>query len=214
MKPLVSAVLLLAGVVAGPAWGVAPNLPKSATTPSVALATAKIAEGKVTIQLRVIELGPVVEERQVTAIESRAVVVDGVVVMKLVPVIHKINVTVTKPVRWREIKLMVGDPGVEIRDLAGKEVSPEKLATLLEKETAVLLSNSGPVDPFHLQLAKESTLLVIAPVDRLQPGTLVAPVPAVPGLPPAPPPLPGTVPAPVPPPPPPLPPPPKTLPKN
>jgi hypothetical protein len=214
MKPLVSAVLLLAGVVAGPAWGVAPNLPKSATTPSVALATPKIAEGKVTIQLRVIELGPVVEERQVTAIESRAVDVDGVVVMKLVPVIHKINVTVTKPVRWREIKLMVGDPGVEIRDLAGKEVSPEKLATLLEKETAVLLSNSGPVDPFHLQLAKESTLLVIAPVDRLQPGTLVAPVPAVPGLPPAPPPLPGTVPAPVPPPPPPLPPPPKTLPKN
>jgi hypothetical protein len=47
--------------------------------------------------------------------------------------------------------------------LAGKEVPSKKLATLLEKETAILLSTAGAIDPFQLQLAKEGTLVVIAP---------------------------------------------------
>jgi hypothetical protein len=50
----------------------------------------------------------------------------------------------------------------------GREVTAEKLATLLAKERAVLVALGGKkVDPFHLQLYKEDTLVLVPP-----PGTM------------------------------------------
>jgi RNA polymerase sigma factor (sigma-70 family) len=47
----------------------------------------------------------------------------------------------------------------------GKRIDPEKLPDLLRKETPVLISTDGKmVHPFHLQLIKEGTLIVVKPV--------------------------------------------------
>jgi hypothetical protein len=56
----------------------------------------------------------------------------------------------------------------------GKRIDPKKLPELLRTETAVLVSRDGKmVDPFHLRLIKEGTLIVVPP-----PATAAAPVPA------------------------------------
>jgi hypothetical protein len=178
-----------------------PKLPGSANQPSVALASATESDGKVTLKLRVTEVSAAIEKKTLTVYQTVTKLVDGKVVIEQVPLQQEVMVTVMKPARWREVKLTVGDKGVEVRDLAGKEVPAAKLAGLLEKETAVLLSSSGTVDPFYLQLAKEGTLVVIAPADRVMtgPGGLITPqLPLAPGAgpapigltPPAPPPLP------------------------
>jgi hypothetical protein len=197
--------LLAAGLTAGSAWSEEPKLPASAAAPTVALASAADADGKVTIKLRVYDSIPATESRKTTVYETVTETVDGKVVTKQVPVEKIVSVTIMKPIRWREIKVMAGDPGVEVRDLAGKEVPAKKLATLLEKETAVLLSTAGPVDPFHLQLAKEGTLVVIAPMESAGPAPIGVGV-GPPGLPPRPAAIPGVATPPPPLPPPPLPP--------
>jgi hypothetical protein len=155
----------------------------------------------------VIDSAPATEERTVTVYQTVSQVVDGKLVTKQVPVKQKMMVLVMKRARWREVKVTLGDPGIEVQDLAGKEVSAKKLPDLLAKETPVLLSTTGAVDPFHLQLAKEGTLVVIVPAEKVMPvGVGIVPPPIG---------LPSTVPAPLPPPAIPLPPPipPKELPK-
>lgn len=177
-----------------------PKLPKSAAAPSVVLASASEADGKITVKLRVIDSAPATEERTVTVYRTVSQFVDGKLVTKQVPVEEKMVVLVMKPSRWREVKVTLGDPGVEVQDLAGKEVSAKKLPDLLAKETPVLLSTTGAVDPFHLQLVKEGTLVVLVPAEKVMPvgvgivpplgGPGTVPVPVSPPALPLPPPIP------------------------
>jgi RNA polymerase sigma factor (sigma-70 family) len=63
---------------------------------------------------------------------------------------------------------------VRVFDTRGKEVPRERLARLLKTETVVLASADGrPVDPLHLRLLKEDTLIVVLPAPQ-------APTPGVP----------------------------------
>jgi hypothetical protein len=173
---------------AGPARSDEPKLPANANVPTVALGSASEADGKVTIRLRVYETIPTTEERTITVVKQVPVLVEGKVVTKEVPVTEKVSVVVMKPTRWREVKVGAADPGVEVRDLAGKLVPMKNLPMLLEKETAVLLSTAGPVDAFHLQLAKEGTLVLIVPPDKagLTPFARTPMAPAPPGASPVP----------------------------
>jgi hypothetical protein len=53
----------------------------------------------------------------------------------------------------------------------GREVSAEKLATLLAKERTVLVALDGKkVDPFHLKLYKEDTLVLVPPANTVGTG--------------------------------------------
>ncbi len=188
---------LVACLAAVPARSEEPKLPADGTAPIVALASATEADGKVTIRLRVVDSVPTVVYKSITKVQTVTVVVDGKSLQKEVPVQFKLPVQVMKPIRWREVKLSAATPGVEVRDLAGKLVPVKKLPTLLEKETAILLSTNGPVDPFHLQLTKEGTLVVLAPpgtalglptaVSPASPLTPPSPRVAAPPLPPPPP---------------------------
>src|SRR5262249_7571464 len=60
---------------------------------------------------------------------------------------------------------------VEAYGMDGKPIAAEKLAKLLEKERTVLLSVDGKkVDPFHLQLYKEDTIVLVPPANTLGGG--------------------------------------------
>lgn len=167
MTRLVLPAIVAGCVVLGQARGEDPKLPANANAPNIVLASAAEADGKVTIKLRVYESMPAPENRTITVYETVTQIVDGKPTTKQVPVEKTVRMIVMKPTRWKEIKLSAEEPGIEVRDLAGELVSMKKLPKLLEKETAILLSTNGPVDPFHLQLAKEGTLVLMAPAEKV-----------------------------------------------
>jgi len=203
MKVLFRCAAVAAALVTGSAYADEKDLPKSAAAPTVALASAKEADGKVSLKVRMVESVPATENRTITTHQTITRIVDGRTVTEKVPVQQTIAVMVMKPARWREIEVKIGTPGVEVRDLEGKEVPAKKLATLLEKETPILLSTAGAVDPFYLKVAKEGTLVVIAPAPAptgagvgAVPGAIPGPVgvPAIGPVAPAPPPPPLPIP--------------------
>lgn len=72
--------------------------------------------------------------------------------------------------------------GVVARDVAGKRLDAKKLRTLLEKSETVLVSaDGGPIDPLHLRLYKDGTVVLELPA---LPATTAPPtVPAAPVVP-------------------------------
>jgi RNA polymerase sigma factor (sigma-70 family) len=78
--------------------------------------------------------------------------------------------SVTTYVRTMRDRTYVLPRGViEVFDVSGERVEEEALKRRLSKETAVLLSGDGkPVDPFHLQVVQEGTLVLVTPA--LSPG--------------------------------------------
>jgi hypothetical protein len=186
-----------------------PKLPANTNQPSLVLASAAEADGKITLRLRLVEVTAAAEKKTVTSYQTVTQVEDGKIVTKQVPIQQEVMMMVMKPSRWREVKLTADEANFEVRDLAGKVVPAKKLPSLLEKESPVLLSTSGPIDSFYLQLAKEGTLVVIAPQDKVMVGQAGLPVPIGPVGPGVAPGVQPLVPPPPPPPPPPLPVPPK-----
>ncbi len=81
---------------------------------------------------------------------------------------------------------------VKAYDTEGKRVERVKLTLLLQEETLVLVSADGrPVDPLHLRLVKEGTLVLVLPMPTSVPPVAVPTVPPpapaiVPPLPPPP----------------------------
>jgi RNA polymerase sigma factor (sigma-70 family) len=78
---------------------------------------------------------------------------------------------------------------VRVQDAKGKEVDSSDLPRLLKGETLVLVSADGkPVDPLHLRLVKEGTLVLILPMPVLPPAVppqaAPPPLPAAPAVPP------------------------------
>jgi hypothetical protein len=68
--------------------------------------------------------------------------------------------------------------GVKVYDTRGEAVDLKRLPALLKGETPALVSADGrPVDPLHLRLVKEGTLVFVLPLLPAQAGT---PPPAVP----------------------------------
>jgi hypothetical protein len=136
-----------------------PKLPASAMPPATVYARAAADGGKVTVTLKLMEIAPTTETRTVPATETRTV--DGKVVS--VQVTRQVTITVNKPVRWRTVTFDAAAKGVSIQDAAGKAVAAGQLPRLLEKDTPVLVSSNGPVDPFFLATAKESALVFVVP---------------------------------------------------
>jgi hypothetical protein len=63
---------------------------------------------------------------------------------------------------------------VEAYTADGRAISADKLATLLAKERTVLVAVDGKkVDPFHLQLYKDDTIVLMPPANALNMGGYV-----------------------------------------
>jgi len=70
---------------------------------------------------------------------------------------------------------------VRVYDTRGQEVTMKDLRGLLKGETLVLLAVDGrPVDPLHLRLTREGTLVFVLPIQPAAAPPPVAPAPAVP----------------------------------
>jgi hypothetical protein len=142
-----------------------PRLPANLTQPTTAYAKAT-ADGKsVSVMLKLVEMAPTTETKTVNVQQER--IVDGKKVVETVT--KKVLVCVMKPQRWREVRVDAADKAVSISDASGKPIAAGKLVKLLEKDTPVLVSVTGAVDPFHLLTVRENTLVILAPRDLLYP---------------------------------------------
>jgi RNA polymerase sigma factor (sigma-70 family) len=79
---------------------------------------------------------------------------------------------------------------VKISDMKGKRIDAKELPKLLNKEIVALIAKDGiEVDPLHLRLLKEETLLFLLPSPGVQvifPPSAGPPLPVMPGFPPIP----------------------------
>src|SRR5207244_2886620 len=82
---------------------------------------------------------------------------------------------------FEEMKIGLTDPGVTVYGVDGKKLDATRVR--LPGPTPVLVSADGnPVDPFYLRLAREGTLVIVAP--RNFPGDGPMPLPPKEELPP------------------------------
>lgn len=81
------------------------------------------------------------------------------------------------PVKVRVTRLMVTTVEVDAKHIKayttdGRPVAGKRLAELLAKERAVLVSTDGKkVDPYHLELYKDGTLVLVPPANMLNLGS-------------------------------------------
>jgi uncharacterized protein YkwD len=122
------------------------------------MAKVTVTEGKRTLALK--------QPRSVCKVETKMVEEKVLTVADGKPV----ELTVKKPVQvtvcvteWGTQLVNLADKGVSVTDLTGKELAGERVANRLANEAAVLVSTSGPVDPFYLQTTKAETLIVHLP---------------------------------------------------
>jgi hypothetical protein len=142
-----------------------PQLPANAVAPATAHARAVTKDGKVIVTLKLLVVTAATAYRTVN--EQVTKTVDGKTVSETVT--KKIPYTFMKGQGWREVKVDAAAKGVSITDAAGKVIAPDKLANLLEKDTPVLVSANGPVDPFYLLTVKEDTPVIVVPPQVLYP---------------------------------------------
>jgi hypothetical protein len=151
-----------------------PKLPANAVAPATAHASAVSNDGKVTVTLKLLVVTAATAYRTVNEQITRTV--DGKTVVETVT--RKVPYTLMKGQGWREVKVDAAEKGVSITDAAGKAIAPDKLAKLLEKDTPVLVSANGPVDPFYLLTVKENTPVIIVPPQVLYPPQPPMPTPS------------------------------------
>jgi hypothetical protein len=73
------------------------------------------------------------------------------------------TVMVSVPVQ-QMIKLPLDGKGAQVYGTDGKKIDPKDVRKRVTKSVAALLSTDGkPVDPFYLRLAREGTLVIVAP---------------------------------------------------
>lgn len=93
------------------------------------------------------------------------------------------NVTVRIPVITNKLKQAEGGAGmlvpavkedvvqlslkeVQAFDTRGRKIGPEAIRDRLKAETHVLVSPSGPADPYFLEVVKEDTLVLVVPAKK------------------------------------------------
>jgi hypothetical protein len=140
----------------------APGAPEPAPVPGGSppeQMLARIADGKLTItHVGNACYGQTGVENSVVATETRGT--EKVTVQAKVKVTTLMVTTAELPAKH-----------VEAYTADGRPITPERLATLLAKEKAVLVSVDGKkVDPFLLQLYKDDTIVLVPPANAIPLG--------------------------------------------
>jgi hypothetical protein len=158
-------------IAAEPASQVAPG------QPLLLMASATTRDGAVTLHLRTVQMEAATQETITRTPVKETILVNGRVVEQTRLVEERRQTTVLRPVPGPAIDAPLDGLEVSVQDLKGKPVTPANVARLLKKETAVLVSVSGPVDPYYLQTTKLGTLIVQMPAQVLNapPAELLPP---------------------------------------
>lgn len=146
-----------------------PKVPKNLVLPTTHPAQAFTEGGKTTIVLKLFSTAPTSVTKTITVNEAVSATVDGKQVIQIVPVEKKVVETVMAVVGWQKVSVTLGEGGVSAHDVAGKPIAAEELMRRLVKETNVLVSAAGPIDPYHLQTTKENTVVIVVPISVLSP---------------------------------------------
>jgi RNA polymerase sigma factor (sigma-70 family) len=101
-----------------------------------------------------------------------------------IPAGSQVQVKMLHPVIIGEMRTQTYDlDKVEVTDTLGKKLDPKELMRRLKKETLALASLNGEaVDPQHLRLIKEGTMIFVLPAPKDDAGGPQG-VPGVPGIP-------------------------------
>jgi hypothetical protein len=168
---------LIALVSATKAMAAEPVTLVSPGQPLLLMASATACDGNVTLRLRVVQFEPATQEVITQIPVKETAIVNGRVVEKMRIVQERKQTTVLKPVPGATIDATIDGLAVIVQDLKGKPIAPASITNLLKKETAVLVSISGPVDPYYLQTTKPGTLIVQIPAQLLNsPGEALPPI--------------------------------------
>jgi hypothetical protein len=173
-------VYLLAGfaifISAAGASAAEPAPPIAPAQPMLLTASATACNGAITLHLRTVTVEPATQEMVIRTPVKETAIVNGRVVEQNRFVEERRQITIMRPVPGVVIDVPLDGLAVVVSDLKGKPVTPANVTRLLKKETAVLVSTSGPVDPYYLQTTKLGTLIVQMPAQFLNPPTeLLAP---------------------------------------
>jgi hypothetical protein len=139
--------------------------------PLLLMASATTCDGAVTLRIRTTQIEPTVQEVIAQIPVKEATIVNGRIVEKTRLVEDRRQTTVLRTVPGAVIDATIDGLAVFVQDLKGKPVAPASVTNLLKKETAVLVSVSGPVDPYYLQTTKPGTLIVQIPAQLLNAAT-------------------------------------------
>lgn len=156
----------LGGVIAAE-----PAPPAAPSQPLLLTASATACNGAVTLHLRTVRMESAVQEIITKIPVKETAIVNGRVVEQNRLVEERQQTTVLRPIPGILIDVPLDGVAVVVSDLKGKPVTPANVGRLLKKETAVLVSISGPVDPYFLQTTKPGTLIVQIPAQFLNPPT-------------------------------------------
>lgn len=135
--------------------------------PTLMMASATPCGPAVTLHIRTTQFVPTTIDIGRKMPVSDSTIVNGRVVERVRYLEVLEQQTVMRPTPGAVISVPVDGEHVFVTDLKGKPVLPSRLATMLKKETAVLVSMNGPVDPFFLQTTKPGTLIVYLPAERM-----------------------------------------------
>lgn len=136
---------------------------KSVAPPTLMMASSTGGPDGVWLHVRKTVFVPTPVEVRVETPVTLQEIVNGRIVERKSKVTETHITTMMKPTPHDVVVVPLTCSDVTIVDLAGKPIDPKRVPQMLKKETAVLVSFSGPVDPFHLQTTKPGTLVVLMP---------------------------------------------------
>jgi hypothetical protein len=156
--------------------------------PTLMMASATTCCDSVTLRIQTVQFVPATQEMKVKVPITEVKWEKGRQVEHTRMVEQRQLVTVNKAVPAAVVELPLDGAAVCVFELNGKPVAPKKVSQMLKKETAVLVSFGGPVDPFYLQTTKSGTLIVQVPANLLNPAATSpgAPIELLPSNPPVP----------------------------
>jgi hypothetical protein len=170
---LISALVLLAPAIRVVADEPIPVSQPVPPTLMMASATASCCNG-VNLRIQTVQFTQAVQEVKVKVPVTEKTWHKGKWVEHTRTVEQRQLMTVLQPIPAAVVEVPIDGAIVSVCELKGNPVSPSKVAQMLKKETAVLVSMSGPIDPYYLQTTKPGTLIVHVPANMLYPTTTVA----------------------------------------
>lgn len=153
--------------------------------PALMMASATACGPAITLHIRTVQFVPVTLEigRKLPVTDQS--IVNGRLVERVRFIDQQHQETILRAGPGATIDVQLDGAEVSVVDIKGKPVAPARVAALLKKDTAVLVSLNGPVDPFFLQTTKPGTLIVQLPAHRLTaPAELLPPAKRDPSEPP------------------------------
>jgi hypothetical protein len=155
--------------LAVPGAAAEPDQPPAPAQPMVLMTSATSCCTGVALHIHTVQLVPGTQDLVIQTPVRETTLVNGRVIEQNRVVEERRQISVLKPTPGPVVEVPLEGTLVSVVDLKGKSVAPNRVAQVLKKDTAVLVSITGAVDPYFLQTTKPGTLVVLLPANLLYP---------------------------------------------